>query len=126
VGAACDRSRKTMPTCDVDLGLACIPAMKGSAVGTCQAIQLAAPGAPCGDLGAMPIPGVAACQAGGLCKTATALDTTGICVAPAVDGAPCDADPTKGPPCLSPSKCVPTAPPGTAGTCTSPDAHKCM
>ena len=33
VGAACDGSRKTAPNCDNNLGLTCIPAAKGSAVG---------------------------------------------------------------------------------------------
>jgi hypothetical protein len=126
VGAACDGSRKTMASCDNDLGLVCIPTAKGSAVGTCQKITLVADGATCGAIGSMPITGFAECQAGGACIKGADGGTTGICMAPAADGAACDSDPTKGPPCLSPAKCLPTADGGTAGTCTVPDATKCM
>jgi len=126
VGAACDGSSKTMASCDNDLGLVCIPAAKGSAVGTCQNITLAATGAACGDVGAMPITGFAACAAGGQCmKVGTA--TTGTCVAPAADGAACDNDPTMGPPCMTGAKCVvPASSSGTAGTCMTPNASSCM
>ena len=126
VGAPCDRSRKTIASCDANLGLVCIPAVAGSGVGTCQAIQLVGAGKPCGDIGSMPPTGFAACQAGGLCVKAAPTDPTGTCKAPAADGAACDTDASKGPPCLTGSRCVPTAPPGTAGTCKLPDAHKCM
>ena len=44
VGAACDGSRKTMPGCEANLGLVCIPTAKGSAVGTCQNVTWAASG----------------------------------------------------------------------------------
>ena len=126
VGAACDATRQTMPSCNNNLGLVCIPAMAGSGVGTCKTIQLAAAGAPCGIIGSMPTTGFTACQAGGLCLKAAATDPAGTCLAAAADGAACDSDASKGPPCLAGSKCVPTAAPGTAGTCKSPDAHKCM
>ena len=70
------------------------------------------------------------CQAGGLCaeplNDAGTAANMGTCIAPAADGAACDNDPTKGPPCLAPAKCVPTSTSGTAGTCTVPDATKCM
>jgi hypothetical protein len=114
LGAACDGSRKTAPNCEAGLGLVCIPTAKGSSIGTCQNIQLVAPAATCGDLGAAPITGFADCEAGG------------VCVAAAADGAACDSDPTKGPPCLAPAKCVPASATGTAGTCTVPDATTCM
>jgi hypothetical protein len=127
MGGACDATRKTMPSCNADMGLVCIPKMAGSmGVGTCQPIMLVATGATCGDIGMMPITGFADCQAGGLCKKAAVTDTTGTCVAPVADGMPCDADPTKGPPCLTPAKCVPTEVGMTAGTCTLLDATKCM
>jgi hypothetical protein len=127
MGAACDATRKTMPACNASMGLVCIPSMKGSmGVGTCQPVMLVAANATCGDIGAMPITGFADCQAGALCKRAAVTDPTGTCVAPAADGMPCDADPTKGPPCLAPAKCVPTAMGMTAGTCTLPDPTKCM
>ena len=126
VGAACDGSRKTMASCAADLGLACIPAAKGSAVGTCQAITLAATGSACGDVGAMPITGFATCAAGGGCVKPSA-GATGTCMAPAADGATCNNDPTIGPPCLTGAKCVvPSASTSTAGTCMTPNASSCM
>jgi hypothetical protein len=126
-GAACDSSRKTASNCDGALGLACIPSAAGSGVGTCQPITLAADGSPCGPVGSKPITGFATCQAGGLCVKATATATTGTCVAPVADGAACDSDPTKGPPCLMPAKCVvPSGSSATAGTCRLPDASKCL
>jgi hypothetical protein len=126
VGGACDGARKTMPGCDAPDGLVCVPTLKGSPIGTCQAITLVGAGAACGDIGAMPITGFADCEAGGLCLKAAPTDATGVCKSPAPDGMPCDSDPTKGPPCLAPAKCVPTAMGATAGTCTLPDATKCM
>jgi hypothetical protein len=130
VGAACDGKRATAANCNGALGLTCIPTAKGSAVGTCQKIQLVTAGTACGNIGAAPITGVADCTGGGLCAKpltdAGTPATMGVCVAPADDGAACDSDPTKGPPCLSPAKCVPSAAGGTAGTCTVPDATKCM
>ncbi len=130
VGTACDSQRKTAASCNGTLGLVCIPTAKGSGVGTCQKAQLVAAGAACGDIGAAPITGYAECEAGGLCARALTDAGTpvamGVCVGPAADGLACDSDPTKGPPCLSPAKCVPSAAGGTAGTCTLPDATKCM
>jgi hypothetical protein len=127
VGAACDGSRNTAPNCDSSVGMACVPAAKGSAIGTCQAIKLVGAGQACGDIGAMPITGRADCQDGGLCKKAAPTDNTGTCVAAAADDQPCDNDPANGPPCLAPAKCVvPSGSPGTAGTCTMPNASTCM
>ena len=115
VGMACDAARKTGPACNGVDGLACV----GS---KCVAITLVAGGQMCGLVGG----GFTACQAGGLCKKALVTDKTGTCVAPAAEGAACDVDPSIGPPCLSPAKCVTSAPGATAGTCTLPDASKCM
>jgi hypothetical protein len=123
VGAPCDGTRKTMPNCNGDDGLACIPTAKGSAVGTCQTIVLAAAGSACGDVGAAPITGVIDCEAGGECIKAGSA-TTGTCAAAAADGAACNSDDTIGPPCLTPAKCVPTGT-GTAGTCTLPNPTTC-
>ncbi len=129
VGAPCDATRKTAASCNATIGLACIPAAKGSGVGTCQKAQLVGSGAACGDIGAAPITGYAQCEAGGLCVRALNDAGTpvamGTCVGPAADGLACDSDPQKGPPCLSPAKCVPSAAGGTAGTCTLPDATTC-
>jgi hypothetical protein len=126
VGATCDRAHKTAPGCNADMGLVCIPAGAGMSTGTCQAITLAAANAPCGNIGAMPITGYASCEAGGLCVVATAGAAMGTCMAPAMDGAACNPDPTVGPGCLAPAKCIPTSDAGTAGTCVVPNAQTCM
>ncbi len=124
VGAACDGSRKTAANCEGDLGLVCVPAAKGSGVGTCQTITLASAGSPCGDVGSAPITGYASCQQG-YCQMATPTATTGMCVAYSADNGPCSTDPTT-PPCEAPAKCVPTMAGSMMGTCTLPDAAKCM
>ncbi len=121
VDGACDGSRKTMPACAAQSGLACIPTAAGSAVGTCQAIMLVAASATCGQIGT-PVTAVADCGAGGMCVKAGA-SRTGTCVAAAADGAACDS--ANGPPCLAPAKCVPSSPGATAGTCKMPDATMC-
>ncbi len=126
VGTACDATRKTAAACDSDIGLVCIPTAQGSGVGTCQKIQLAGAGEPCGDIGAAPITGFAVCQDGGQCVKTSPTATMGVCAGAAADGSACDNDPSKGPPCLPPAKCVPTGTGTTAGTCTPPNATKCM
>jgi hypothetical protein len=127
VDAPCDSSRKTMASCDNDIGLVCIPATKGSTIGTCMSVSLVGAGATCGDIGAAPITGFANCMSSGLCKKPAPTDATGTCVSAAADDAPCDNDPSIGPPCLSPSKCVvPSGSSGTKGTCTVPNAATCM
>jgi hypothetical protein len=127
VGVACDSSRKTLASCDGDIGLVCVPSAKGTTVGTCMTVSLVGAGATCGDIGAAPITGFANCMTSGLCKKSAPTDTAGTCVSAAADGAPCDNDPSIGPPCLNPSKCVvPAGSSGTAGTCTVPNAATCM
>jgi hypothetical protein len=125
VGAACQTTHKTGPTC-AD-GLVCIITQPATnSMGTCQAITLVGAGKPCGDLGGTTITSFAACNAGGLCQKAAPNDATGTCVATAADNAACDNDPSIGPPCLAPSKCVvPAGSAGTAGTCTFPNAATC-
>jgi hypothetical protein len=127
VGATCQTTRKTAPTCAADLGLVCIATQPvTNAMGTCQAIALVAAGSACGVIGT-PATGFADCTAGGLCKRAAPTDLAGTCVAPAADGAACDSDPANGPPCLAPAKCiVASGSSGTAGTCTVPNATTCM
>jgi hypothetical protein len=124
VGAACDGSRKSMATCDGTLGLVCIPAAKGSAVGTCREITLVGVGQPCGTVGSNPITGYADCQAG-FCQKASATATSGTCAALIADGAPCSEDPTT-PPCEIPAKCVPGSAGSMTGTCQLPNAATCM
>jgi hypothetical protein len=130
MGAACQTTRKTMPNCNATLGLVCIAAAGSMGVGTCQSIQLVGPGVACGDTGGNPPTGYAECTAGGLCAKpltdAGTLAASGVCVAPVADGTACDNDPSKGPPCLAPAKCVPASAGVTAGTCTLPNATKCM
>ena len=123
IGSACDSSRKTAASCDGATGLACIPGGSNTTIGTCQMIAFVGAGETCGNLGGPPITSVADCAAGGMCVKAAATDRTGVCVAPAADGAPCDN--ALGPPCLAPAKCVPTSSTGTAGTCTLPDVATC-
>ncbi len=119
LGAICDPTRKNGPGCDGTRGLICI-----SSDNTCHAIALGAPGAVCGSIG-MPTTQAVQCDAGGLCAKASPTDRTGICVATVADGAPCDSDPSIGPPCLHPAKCVPPHAGTTAGICTVPDARMC-
>lgn len=126
VGAACQTTRKSVAGCYGDLGLVCIAPAGANGMGTCVAIAIVGNGAPCGDTGT-PVTGYAVCGTSGLCKKAVSTDTTGTCVAAAADGAACDSNPSIGPPCLSPAKCVPPAgSSGTAGTCTVPNAATCM
>jgi hypothetical protein len=126
VGAACDGSRKTMPACNNSMGLVCIPTAAGSAVGTCQNITFVGSGKTCGTIGT-PETSFVDCSAGGLCQKAAPTDKTGTCVEPAMDAMPCNQDPSIGPPCLAPSKCVvPAGSAGTAGTCTFPNPTTCM
>jgi hypothetical protein len=124
-GAMCQTTRKSIPNCGY--GFACIvPAGGTGGMGTCQPINLVSAGAMCGSLGT-PVTSVAQCKAGGLCQKAAPNDATGTCVAAAADNAPCDSDPSIGPPCLAPAKCVPpSGSPGTAGTCVVPNAATCM
>ena len=124
VNAACDADRKTAANCSGDLGLICVPAAKTSGVGTCQAITLAMPGQPCGDVGAAPITGYAECQLG-FCQKAATTDTMGTCVANIADEAACSTDPTTAP-CGTPAKCVPSSAGSMTGTCTLPNASTCM
>jgi hypothetical protein len=124
-GAACQTTRKTIPNCGN--GFACIvPAGGTNGMGTCKPITLVSAGAMCGGLGSPTVTSVAQCKAGGLCQKAAPNDPTGTCIAAAADGAACDSDPSLGPPCLAPAKCVPpVGSPGTAGTCVVPNAATC-
>ena len=111
-GGACDPQRRTGPDCNPDLGLACDTVSL-----QCVAQPIAVAGASCGALGTV----TTRCGQGATCAIATG--TTGACVAPAVDGAACD--PVAGPDCEVPARCVPTTPPGTAGTCELPGSTSC-
>jgi hypothetical protein len=106
VGATCDPQRKTGPTCDAGSGLACNTMTK-----MCVMQPDATAGMPCGLINNVET----RCAAGATCETPTG-QTAGTCVAPAADGAACDA--TNGPDCLFPAKCV-------AGTCQLPGSMTC-
>lgn len=115
-GAACDPKHQTAAGCDGNLGLACIGT-------TCAKIQLVGAGAPCGALtDAGTVEDVAACTGGALCVMPQG-SKSGNCVAPAADGAACDA--TNGPPCLAPARCVTASDASTAGVCTLPSSNAC-
>jgi hypothetical protein len=122
LGAPCDSNRRVLPACNAAAGFYCTAATTG----TCQAYVLAGPGEMCGSY--VPTGSMqriyAVCSGDGLCVKPPAA-STGNCVAPAADGAPCDNDPTIGPPCLDPARCI--APAGmTAGTCQILDPAACF
>jgi hypothetical protein len=127
MGAACQTTRQTAANCDPDRGLVCIPTQPVvNNMGTCQPISLVGAGMPCGVTGT-PETSFAVCSANGLCKKPAPTDLAGTCVAAAMDGMACDNDPSLGPPCLTPAKCVmPAGSPGTAGTCMVPNGTTCM
>ncbi len=94
--------------CDQTKGLFCNPS--SATAGVCAIATFVGPGQPCGLVGG----GVVGCSGGGLCKRTGLM---GTCVAPAADGAACDA--TNGPPCLQPAECV-------GGVCKLPNPAGCM
>jgi hypothetical protein len=105
LGAGCDPTHKTAPPCNGDLGLTC-----SEATDKCVAQPIVSAGSACGIVSNVDT----ACGSGAACVIPT-MQTKGTCVAPAGDGSACD---TKaGPNCLFPARCIPTAPPATAGTC---------
>jgi len=107
-GEAC-ASDGTAPSCDAQAGLLCNPSTK-----KCQLVGFAAVGAACGYDTATTT--YTACNNGAHCVLATGK-STGTCVAPAADGAACDA--SKGSQsCLPPALCI-------SGKCTLPDYSTC-
>ncbi len=105
LGGQCDFTKRNRAACNADLGLTCN-------LGNNQCVNLphVAVGQPCGIVNNVDT----SCTAGATCQIPTGKQT-GKCVAPAADGAACDS--ANGPDCLFPSRCIPTAPPATAGTC---------
>jgi len=114
IGASCDGSRAIIPTCDGQIGLVCIALVSNTF--TCQLIQFAAPGETCGNISSPR--SFVDCSGGGICVKASSTDKTGTCVGPAADGDACSNDPSIGPPCLQPAKCV-------DGVCTMADPRMC-
>ena len=113
VGAGCDATDKIAADCATNMGLFC------DSTHHCKAAITAKNGEACGITGTDT---VAFCPLG-TCIKAAATDKAGVCKAFAADGAACDSDPSKGPDCLSPAKCVPMTSGGTAGTCTLAKAN---
>lgn len=94
----------TLGACNEDVGEFC----NGQ---VCAKLQLAATGQPCGFVNGKEVE----CSGGGTCRLAQGQQQ-GTCVAPAKDGASCDA--TNGPDCLSPASC-------DNGKCNVPDPSSC-
>ncbi|MBX3207012.1 MAG: hypothetical protein KF764_18340 [Labilithrix sp.] len=104
-GARCTFRLNQNP-CEAAKGFYCHPKD-----GVCVAIGTAAPGGQC----ELSLERVTACTGGAECKIASG-STTGPCVAPAADGAPCNDG--EGPKCLGPARC-------TSGVCTVVDPASC-
>jgi len=104
-GEACDGTATSAPTCDTTAGLGCNPVAK-----VCQVLVFAKAGDTCGYVA----PDFKLCTGGSFCKTTGGF--SGVCVAPAADGAPCN--PKDGPQCLSPAIC-------SGGVCKLVDPAAC-
>lgn len=102
-GAAGADCTPTAGDCDVAQGLFCSPFSS-----KCEKPGIAKAGEPCGLVSDK----LTICGSGGSCEGATGT-APGTCVAPAADGAACNA--TEGPDCLAPAECV-------GGLCTLPAA----
>jgi len=106
VGATCDARTMTGPNCSLAAGLTC-----DTSTTMCAMQPLVAAGQTCGVVNNVFV----GCLAGAACNRATG-SMTGTCVAPAADGAACDA--TAGPFCTFPARCV-------SGTCQLPGSQSC-
>lgn len=123
-GTMCNR--KSGPLCDTSAALYCsfAPAMDN---GMCIPFLYATAGQPCGYTAGQGMSGstYTVCASGSECILAVGM-SAGTCAAPATVGQPCDTDPTKGPPCAQPARCVWSSAGGTAGTCKPADSSVCM
>jgi hypothetical protein len=106
VGAACDVRTMTGPNCSAAAGMTC-----DTTTNMCAMQPLVGAGQTCGVVAGL----LVGCSAGGTCQRATGA-ATGMCVAPAADGAACND--TTGPSCTTPAKCV-------GGTCQLPGSMSC-
>lgn len=104
-GAACDPQAKNAPGCDLLQGLYCDPTSK-----TCRTIAFAGAGGTCGYANGA----FTTCRDGAVCKVGSG--DTGACIAPAADGASCDA--SNGPGCLAGAACI-------GGICRLEDPASC-
>jgi hypothetical protein len=98
----------SLNTCDALAGEQCNDVVNG----TCAKIAFASGNQACGTVGGV----VTYCSGGGVCRRSTG-ETTGTCIAPAPDFAPCDLE--NGPGCLWGATCV-------EGLCTRPSAAACQ
>jgi hypothetical protein len=113
VGASCDVADGGT-RCDGRQGLYCnVPQGR-----VCAKVADATATLECGTVDG----GVIDCTAGAFCQKA-AGSKSGICIAPAVDGAACDR--VNGPTCASPSRCVLSVEGGTTGTCQTTNPSAC-
>ncbi|MDB4993063.1 MAG: hypothetical protein JWM74_495 [Myxococcaceae bacterium] len=93
-GDTCDATLKDAPSCDLFQGVICV-AKK------CELAKVVNAGEPCGFTGGT----LVLCSGNLYCKR-DANKADGICAAKAKDGAGCNTDPTKGPDCETPAKCI--------------------
>jgi hypothetical protein len=94
--------------CDQSQGLFCNPS--SLTAGVCALAGYAGAGMPCGAVNG----GYTLCTAASKCSASGVM--TGTCIAPAADGAACNA--TNGPTCTSPALCA-------NSVCTIPDTSTC-
>jgi hypothetical protein len=110
-GASCNPAA-TQDTCDSLHGVFC-----DSSTSTCITATFAQAGAACGFAsGALTLCAAGPGNATAECKGLSATSSMGVCLAPAADGASCNA--TTGPFCLAPSVCV-------NGACMLDDPSAC-
>jgi hypothetical protein len=110
LGAACDHTLRVAANCDTAQGLTC-----DNTTDQCVMQPIVPAPQQCGFINGV----LNACASGAACFGTT----TQTCVAPAADGTACDT--AAGPDCEFPSKCIPPAAGGTAGTCELPGSMSC-
>ncbi len=113
VGAHCDVTDGGA-RCDGRLGLYCnVPEGR-----VCDHVGNAAATFACGTIDG----GVIDCTAGAFCQR-PGTSRSGICIAPALEGKPCDT--VNGPTCIAPARCVLSSAGGTTGTCVTTNPAVC-
>ncbi len=120
VGAACDSSAATLPSCDANLGLFCMhSADAGAGIGTCQTKTLVQSGMSCGTT----------TGDGGIQDSVCAISTcvTGSCQPDVDNGTVCSLDTPDASalPCAPETRCVPGSQGSMTGTCTALDTLMC-
>ena len=85
---------------------------------TCQSVQIAAPGQPCGELDHQ----TTTCGSGAKCVGASG-STPGTCTQVAAVGGACN--PVAGPGCPLETRCILTSDAGTGGTCQYAGTSAC-